>query len=163
MWKVGDVEPVRIVGAEGEPYRFNVTTEDGKQARCFFCLCIPSPCQGGGNTSGIGSAECNFGSSLRRISGVPTGRASASAAAGAGVGAGVGAGSVALSQTFVLGGQTVVLGAKHAVARMSLPRGRFQRALWARGDAAVRGGRGLDKMREPRLVSPRSLRPQPSR
>ena len=24
MWKVGDVEPVRIVGAEGEPYRFNV-------------------------------------------------------------------------------------------------------------------------------------------
>ena len=50
----------------------------------------------------------------------------------------LGAGSVALSQTFDLGGQTVVLGAKHAVARMSLPRGRFQRALWARGDAAVK-------------------------
>ena len=30
MWKVGDVEPVRVMGAEGYPYGFNVTTEDGK-------------------------------------------------------------------------------------------------------------------------------------
>ena len=36
MWKVGDVEPVRIVGAEGEPYRFNVNTED--EASPLFLL-----------------------------------------------------------------------------------------------------------------------------
>ena len=30
MWKVGDVEPVRVMGAEGYPYGFNVTTEDDK-------------------------------------------------------------------------------------------------------------------------------------
>lgn len=30
MWKVGDVEPVRVMGAEGDPYGFNVTTEGGK-------------------------------------------------------------------------------------------------------------------------------------
>ena len=30
MWKVGDVEPVRVMGAEGYPYGFNVSTEDGK-------------------------------------------------------------------------------------------------------------------------------------
>jgi hypothetical protein len=30
MWKVADVEPVRVMGAEGYPYGFNVTTEDGK-------------------------------------------------------------------------------------------------------------------------------------
>ena len=30
MWKVGDIEPVRVMGAEGYPNGFNVTTEDGK-------------------------------------------------------------------------------------------------------------------------------------
>ena len=30
MWKVGDVEPVRVLGAEGYPYGFDVSTEDGK-------------------------------------------------------------------------------------------------------------------------------------
>ena len=30
MWKVGDVEPVKVMGAEGYPYGFNITTEDGK-------------------------------------------------------------------------------------------------------------------------------------
>ena len=30
MWKVGDVEPVRVMGAEGYPYGFLVTTDDGK-------------------------------------------------------------------------------------------------------------------------------------
>ena len=39
-----------------------------RQAACLICLCIPSTCRGCGNTSGIGSAERNFGSSLRRIS-----------------------------------------------------------------------------------------------
>jgi hypothetical protein len=33
MWKVGDVEPVRVMGAEGYPYGFNVTTEDGKSLK----------------------------------------------------------------------------------------------------------------------------------
>jgi hypothetical protein len=28
MWKVGAVEPVRVMGAEGYPYGFNVTTEN---------------------------------------------------------------------------------------------------------------------------------------
>jgi hypothetical protein len=35
MWKVGDVEPVRVVGAEGYPYGFNVSTEDGKPVVSF--------------------------------------------------------------------------------------------------------------------------------
>jgi hypothetical protein len=47
MWKVGEVEPVRVMGAEGYPYGFNVRW----QAGCLFCLCIPSPCRGGGNPS----------------------------------------------------------------------------------------------------------------
>jgi hypothetical protein len=35
MWKVGDVEPVRVMGAEGDPYGFNVTTEGGKPLVSF--------------------------------------------------------------------------------------------------------------------------------
>ena len=35
MWKVGDVEPVRVMGAEGYPYGFNVCTEDGKPVVSF--------------------------------------------------------------------------------------------------------------------------------
>jgi hypothetical protein len=35
MWKVGDVEPVKVMGAEGYPYGFNVTTEDGKLVVSF--------------------------------------------------------------------------------------------------------------------------------
>ena len=35
MWKVGDVEPVRVMGAEGYPYGFNLTTEDGKPVVSF--------------------------------------------------------------------------------------------------------------------------------
>jgi hypothetical protein len=35
MWKVGDVEPVRVMGAEGYPYGFNVITEDGKPVVSF--------------------------------------------------------------------------------------------------------------------------------
>jgi hypothetical protein len=47
MWKVGDVEPVRVMGAEGYPYDFNVSTEDGKPvvsfayaSRCFDAQAI---------------------------------------------------------------------------------------------------------------------------
>ena len=35
MWKVGDVEPVKVMGAEGYPYGFNVTTEDRKPVVSF--------------------------------------------------------------------------------------------------------------------------------
>ena len=35
MWKVGEVELVRVMGAEGYPYGFNVTTEDGKPIVSF--------------------------------------------------------------------------------------------------------------------------------
>ena len=35
MWKVGDVEPVRVMGAEGYPYGFRVTTDDGKPLVSF--------------------------------------------------------------------------------------------------------------------------------
>ena len=35
MWKVGDVEPVLVMGAEGYPYGFDVTTEDGKPLVSF--------------------------------------------------------------------------------------------------------------------------------
>ena len=33
--KVADVEPVRVMGAEGYPYGFNVSTEDGKPVVSF--------------------------------------------------------------------------------------------------------------------------------
>ena len=29
MWKVGDVNPVSVLGVDGYPYGFNLTTEDG--------------------------------------------------------------------------------------------------------------------------------------
>ena len=35
MWKVADVEPVRVTGAEGGPYGFTVCTEDGKPIVSF--------------------------------------------------------------------------------------------------------------------------------
>ena len=35
MWKVGDVEPVRVMGAEGYPDGFHVTTDDGKPLVSF--------------------------------------------------------------------------------------------------------------------------------
>jgi len=35
MWKIGDVEPVRVLGAEGYPYGFDVTTNDGKPVVSF--------------------------------------------------------------------------------------------------------------------------------
>jgi hypothetical protein len=35
LWKIGEVEPVRVMGAEGYPYGFNVTTEDGKPLVSF--------------------------------------------------------------------------------------------------------------------------------
>ena len=45
MWKVGDVEPVRVMGAEGYPYGFNVSTEDGKPVVSFAYASEPSPRQ----------------------------------------------------------------------------------------------------------------------
>jgi len=45
MWKVGDVEPVRVMGAEGYPYGFNVTTEDGKPVVSFAMHPEPLPRQ----------------------------------------------------------------------------------------------------------------------
>jgi hypothetical protein len=35
MWKVGDVEPVKVLGADGYPYGFNITTEVGKPIVSF--------------------------------------------------------------------------------------------------------------------------------
>jgi hypothetical protein len=35
MWKVGAVEPVRVLGEEGYPYGFDVTTDDGKPVVSF--------------------------------------------------------------------------------------------------------------------------------
>ena len=35
MWKVGAVEPVRVLGAEGYPYGFNVSTDDDKPVVSF--------------------------------------------------------------------------------------------------------------------------------
>ena len=61
----GRKRALRVMGAEGYPYGFNVTTEDGKAGR-LICLRVSSPCRGCGNASGVGSAERNFGSSLRK-------------------------------------------------------------------------------------------------
>jgi hypothetical protein len=35
MWKVGDVESVSVLGVDGHPYGFNVTTEDDKPLVSF--------------------------------------------------------------------------------------------------------------------------------
>jgi hypothetical protein len=35
MWKVGVVQPVKVIGTDGYPYGFNVTTEDGKPVASF--------------------------------------------------------------------------------------------------------------------------------
>ena len=35
MWKIGDVEPVKVLGADGYPYGFNITTEVGKPIVSF--------------------------------------------------------------------------------------------------------------------------------
>jgi hypothetical protein len=32
MWKVGDVEPVSVLGVDGYPYGFDITTEEGKRS-----------------------------------------------------------------------------------------------------------------------------------
>ena len=67
MWKVGDVEPVRVMGAEGYPYGFNVTTEDGKSV-VSFAYASRALAEAAATHLEFGSAERNFGSSLRRIS-----------------------------------------------------------------------------------------------
>jgi hypothetical protein len=45
MWKVGDVEPVRVMGAEGYPCGFNVTTEGGSRLSHLLMHPEPSPRQ----------------------------------------------------------------------------------------------------------------------
>ena len=35
MWKVGDVAPVSVLGMDGYPYGFNLTTEEGKALVSF--------------------------------------------------------------------------------------------------------------------------------
>ena len=35
MWKVGDIAPVSVLGVDGYPYGFNLTTEDGKPLVSF--------------------------------------------------------------------------------------------------------------------------------
>jgi hypothetical protein len=35
MWKVGDINPVSVLGVDGYPYGFNVTTEDDEPLVSF--------------------------------------------------------------------------------------------------------------------------------
>ena len=35
MWKIGDVQPVKVLGADGYPYGFNLTTEVGSPIVSF--------------------------------------------------------------------------------------------------------------------------------
>jgi hypothetical protein len=52
------------MGAEGYPYGFNLTTEDGKPVVSFAYALESLPRLR--NASGVGSAERDFGSSLRK-------------------------------------------------------------------------------------------------
>ena len=79
MWKVGDVEPVRVMGAEGYPYGFHVTTDDGKPLVSFAYA--SRALAEAAATHRSGSAERNFGSSLRRIDRSPASLGVASAPA----------------------------------------------------------------------------------
>ena len=42
MWKVGDIAPVSVLGVDGYPYGFNLTTEEGflNRSRCTSCLFV---------------------------------------------------------------------------------------------------------------------------
>ena len=35
MWKVGDISPVSVLGVDGYPYGFNLTTDDGRPLISF--------------------------------------------------------------------------------------------------------------------------------
>lgn len=35
MWKVGDIAPVSVLGVDGYPYGFNLTTEEGRPLVSF--------------------------------------------------------------------------------------------------------------------------------
>ena len=35
MWKVGEVQPVRVLGVDGYPYGFNITNESGRTLVSF--------------------------------------------------------------------------------------------------------------------------------
>ena len=67
MWKVGDVEPVRVMGAEGYPYGFNVSTEDGKPV-VSFAYASRALAEAAATHLESALLERNFGSSLPRIS-----------------------------------------------------------------------------------------------
>ena len=41
MWKVGDVAPVSVLGVDGYPYGFNLTTEEGKALVSFAYVTRP--------------------------------------------------------------------------------------------------------------------------
>ena len=66
MWKVGDVEPVRVMGAEGYLYGFHVTSDDGKPL-VSFAYASRALAEAAATHLEFGSAERNLGSSLRRI------------------------------------------------------------------------------------------------
>ena len=70
MWKVGDVEPVWVMGAEGYPYGFSVSTEDGKPVVSFAYASRALAEAARQRQTHLESAllERNFGSSLPRIS-----------------------------------------------------------------------------------------------
>jgi hypothetical protein len=38
MWKVGDVEPVSVLGVDGYPYGFTLTTDEGKPLASYAYL-----------------------------------------------------------------------------------------------------------------------------
>jgi hypothetical protein len=63
--KVGDAEPVKVMGAEGYPYGFNVTTEDGKPVVSFPYE--SRACRGSRNASGVGASKRNVGTSPRGL------------------------------------------------------------------------------------------------
>ena len=41
MWKVGDIAPVSVLGVDGYPYGFNLTTEEGKALVSFAYVTRP--------------------------------------------------------------------------------------------------------------------------
>ena len=44
MWKVGDIAPVSVLGVDGYPYGFNLTTEGGKALVSFaYVTRTPAP------------------------------------------------------------------------------------------------------------------------
>ena len=66
MWRVGDVEPVRIMGAEGDPFGSPSPRKTASRLSHLY-YASQALAEAAATHRGVGSAERNFGASTRRL------------------------------------------------------------------------------------------------